>query len=236
MWDDKDLALLQQSLELLPKPFEPLDISAIDGFLVGVLLQPKPVPEAQWWPLLIDPESALETTMLVKPALASLQASVRRRHAWLDAAIEHRQWFDPLVYELEEDDASPSEAMLPWAAGFALALDHFEGLVSMHGDELTNALALIYRHFDPDDLEDADDLLEVIDSIEPASTLEEAVEDTVTATLLLADLSRPLANRSMAPGASRPGGATRPTSGGGRGGAVGGQGRGGAGRGGRRSR
>lgn len=207
MWDDNDLALLQQSLEGLAKPFEPLDVSAIDGFLVGVLLQPTPVPEADWWPLVIDPEATVPKAQHAHASLAELQACVRRRHAWLDAAIERRQWFDPLVFELEDEDATVCDAMLPWAAGFALALDRFPALAAMPGDEITNALALIYRNFDPDDLEDADDLLEVIDSIEPASTLDEAVEDAVTATLLLADVARPTADRSPARPAG-PGAAT----------------------------
>jgi uncharacterized protein len=54
-------------------------------------------------------------------------------------------------------------------------------------------LALIYVHFDPVDLEDADDVLAAIDELEPASDLAEAVEDLVTATLRLADISRPRA-------------------------------------------
>ena len=45
---------------------------------------------------------------------------------------------------------------------------------------------------DPDDLEDADELLEEIESLEPAVDLTEAVEGLVRATLLLADVSRPV--------------------------------------------
>jgi uncharacterized protein len=54
-------------------------------------------------------------------------------------------------------------------------------------------LALLYRHLDPDDLDDADELLDAMESLEPPATLEEAVEDLVQATLLLADVSRPVA-------------------------------------------
>ena len=53
------------------------------------------------------------------------------------------------------------------------------------------ALAVIYTHFDPDDLEDAEALLDAIEDNEPPQTLEEAVEDLVSASLCLADLSRP---------------------------------------------
>ena len=45
-----------------------------------------------------------------------------------------------------------------------------------------------------DDLEDADDLIEEIESLEPPADLSEAVEELVRATLLLADVSRPVEN------------------------------------------
>ena len=63
-------------------------------------------------------------------------------------------------------------------------------------------LALLYRHLDPQDLEDADVLLEEIDSLEPPEDLSESVEGLVRATLLLADIGRP-------PGAAAPRGAGR---------------------------
>ena len=40
-------------------------------------------------------------------------------------------------------------------------------------------LALIYLHFDPQDLEDADALQEMIDTLEPPADLGEAVQDIV---------------------------------------------------------
>ena len=52
---------------------------------------------------------------------------------------------------------------------------------------------MLYAHFDRDDLEDADDLRELIDDIAPPDSLDEAVEDLVRCTLLLADVSRPRA-------------------------------------------
>ena len=45
---DDEVSELEQLLDRLPAPLEPLDISALDGFLCGVLLQPQPVPAAQW--------------------------------------------------------------------------------------------------------------------------------------------------------------------------------------------
>jgi uncharacterized protein len=185
--NDNDLSDLERRLAALPPPLEPLDTSMLDGYLCGVLLQPVRVPESRWLPHVHDVDA--------RPAprtvdLAALQALVRRRHAELDDAIAGRRWFDPWVWELA-DDATPSETVLPWAAGFATALSLFPDLLAQHEDELVEPLALVYRHVPPDDLEDADALLAEIETLEPPADLGEAVEGLVRATLLIADVSRP---------------------------------------------
>jgi uncharacterized protein len=96
------------------------------------------------------------------------------------------------VFELD-DDSAPSAAVYGWVAGFATAMTFFPELQRLDAARLTEPLALIYRHLDPEDLEDADDLLEEIESLEPPATLTDAVEELVRATLLLADVSRPQA-------------------------------------------
>jgi uncharacterized protein len=58
---------------------------------------------------------------------------------------------------------------------------------------------VLYAAFDPDDLEDADELLAVIETLEPPARLEEAVEDLVRSVLLLADIARPRMARSGQP-------------------------------------
>ena len=45
---DADLARLQDLLDRVPAPLEPLDVMALDGYLCGVLLQPQPVPAERW--------------------------------------------------------------------------------------------------------------------------------------------------------------------------------------------
>jgi uncharacterized protein len=96
------------------------------------------------------------------PALQELQELVQRRHAELDQAIGQRDWFDPWIYQLD-DDAEPSECLLPWVAGFAAAMEAFPALMAMSDPELVEPLALLFMHFDPDDLEDADALAAVIE-------------------------------------------------------------------------
>lgn len=188
-WSDDDLDELQSLLDEVPTPLEPLDVSMLDGFLVAVILQPKPVPLSDWWRWVLDSEEG-------RPAPARYDARpllqlVQRREHDLRQAINDRQWFDPWVFELDED-ASASETVLPWVAGFALAADLFPALMNLDETELTEPLAQLYMHLDPEDLEDADALLVEIESLEPPEELDDAVESLVRASLLLADVSRPI--------------------------------------------
>lgn len=184
---EAEIETLQGLLDAVPAPLEPLDVSALDGYLCGVLLQPQAPPLAQWWPGVLDVEG--------RPApsafdAAPLQALVLRRHAELERAIARRDWFDPWVFELDEA-ASPSEALLPWVAGFAAAQERFPALMALAEPALVEPLALLYLHFDPADLEDAQALLEGIETLEPPQDLAEAVQDLVRALMLIADATRP---------------------------------------------
>ncbi len=173
-------------LDELPAP---PDISALDGFLVGVLLQPTPVPEAQWLRWVHDFDDGRPAAAGVD--LTAVHALVRRRHAELERAIAGRRWFDPWVFELEAaaDGVAtlPSEMVLPWIAGFAAALERFPALMAQAGTDAQEPLATLYANFDPADLEDADDLAALIEQLEPPQSAAEAVEDLVRCTLLLAD-------------------------------------------------
>ena len=199
---------LDRALDAWPPPAQPLDVVALDGYLCGVLLQPAPVPEAQWLAgMLQSPPGPGEAAA---PAAASawpggqasqrVAALVRRRHAELDAAIGARRWFDPWIFELDDPQLPPHASTLPWVAGFAAAMECFPGLMAQDEAQLLEPLAVLYAAFDPEDLEDAQALLEEIETLEPPATLQEAVEDLVTSVLRLADISRP----------DRPGVARRP--------------------------
>jgi uncharacterized protein len=185
--DDAALARLQTLLDELPAPLEPLDIAALDGFLCGVLLQPQTVPAERWLPWVSDLEGRPAPP---SPALTELQALLRSRHQEIDRAIGERQWFDPWIFQFE-DETSPSESVLPWVAGFAAAMDAFPALMALDEPELIEPLAMLYLHFDPDDLEDADALAAVIETLEPPAELAEAVQDIVRALMLMADVTRP---------------------------------------------
>jgi uncharacterized protein len=220
---------LQARLDQVPAPLEALDVSMLDGFLCGLLVQPRPVAAAQWLLHITDVDGR---ALPMRFNATRLHELALRRHGELQDAITRRQWFDPWVFELEEgddlevgDEASDDEddaglelagtdAVYPWVAGFATALELFPELMALDAQELTAPLALIYRHLGPDDLEDADELLAEIETLEPPADLSEAVEGLVRATLLLADVAQPVgaavkarlkasAGGSGAPGHSR---------------------------------
>ena len=189
---------LADTLERVPEPVQALDLSAVDGFLVGLALQPRgprrPSP-AQWMPWVFD-EAGRPWPPAVAQALDArrLQALVLARFQQLDALIEQRQWFDPWVLAPETPDAW-LEVVQPWVLGFATACGHWPELTEgpwAHEPEFTEGLAQLYQHLDPDDLEDAEALLAELDTLEPLETLDEAVESLVRGSLLMADVSRPL--------------------------------------------
>lgn len=185
---DAEIAELDAALSSIHAPFEPMDASAVDGYVCGVLLQPVTISPGQWLPLIFD----VEGRPVPRGAAAQrIEALVLRRHAELDRTIAARRWFDPWIFESDDPQAPPSMAQLPWVAGFAAALDRFPALSALDAPELVEPLAVLYAAFDPEDLEDADDLLAVIETLEPPATMADAAEDLVRSVLLLADVSRP---------------------------------------------
>lgn len=185
--EDRHIEQLQAQLDRVPAPLQPLDVSALDGFLCGVLLQPQPVDARDWQRWILDVDGRALPHGFDASRLCTL---LQRRHAALQGAIAARQWFDPWIFELDAA-ASVAESVLPWVAGFAAALEHFPALQRMDDAQLLEPLALLYLHFDADDLDDADALLQLIETLEPPSDLAEAVQDVVRSVMLLADVTQP---------------------------------------------
>lgn len=187
--DDAEIARLQDLLDALPPPLQALDVSALDGFLCGVLLQPNGIAPTRWLPWVFDIEGRALPEQIDTTALRGL---IMRRVAQLQQAIASRQWFDPWVFELDES-AAVGETVLPWVAGFAAAMDRFPQLLGVDDARLLEPLALLYLHFDADDLEDADALQQLIATLEPPQDLGEAVQGIVRSLMLIADVVHPAA-------------------------------------------
>jgi uncharacterized protein len=191
--DDREIDELQRLLDAVPPPLESLDVSALDGFLCGVIVQPRRIAVERWRPFVTDVDGR---TLPPEFDARRLHALVARREAELRGAIERREWFDPWVFELDTEpsaddrtDGGGSDAAYPWVAGFAAALETFPALLGNDESVLLEPLALLYRHLDAGDLEDGETLLAEIEALEPPVDLGAAVEELVRATLLLADVA-----------------------------------------------
>jgi uncharacterized protein len=201
--DDTEIERLQDLLDGLPPPLQALDVSALDGFLCAVLLQPNANDPARWLPLIFDIEGQALPEQVDTTALRDL---IMRRMAHLQWAIGSRQWFDPWVFELAEP-AAVGETVLPWVAGFAAAMDWFPQLLGIDDARLLEPLALLYLHFDADEVEEADALQQLIATLEPPQDLGEAVQDIVRSLMLIADVVHPVVS---APARKPPRRAPRP--------------------------
>jgi uncharacterized protein len=188
--NDLDLDSLRALLDELPAP---PSLAGLDGLLCGVLLQPGArIAEQRWMRLARDVEGRAPPASAAD-VVAAFEALVRQRHAELDAAIQARRWFDPWIeFEGAAEAAEPRAVCLPWAAGFASALEAFPALDALDSPALLPAYALIYQHFEPGSLDGEPALEAAIEAIEPPPDLAEAVQDLVQAVMLIADVSRPV--------------------------------------------
>ncbi|MBV9891169.1 MAG: UPF0149 family protein [Rhizobacter sp.] len=206
---EREIAELQALLDGVPAPLEPLDVSAVDGFLCGVLVQPEAIAPSRWLPFVTDVDGRALPRSFDSQRLHAL---VHRRADELRHAIERRGWFDPWVFEvdaaadddfgdyddadelddppdLEEEEHHAGAAVMPWVAGCTAALETFAALLGSDDPALTAPLALLYRHVGTETLDDAHALDAEIETLAAPADLAEAVEELVRATLLLADVA-----------------------------------------------
>ncbi len=96
---DREIDELQALLDAVPAPLEPLDVSSLDGFLCGVIVQPKRDRAGALAAL----RHRCRRPRRCRPASTRgpLHALVARRDAELRRAIARREWFDPWVFELD---------------------------------------------------------------------------------------------------------------------------------------
>jgi uncharacterized protein len=202
---DGEIGELDQILGAIPDERDPLDIDMMDGFLVGILLQPDPVSPSAWLPLIFDGEGH-------DPALSGDAAQERRavelitrRYQELAACIAARAPFDPIVFELEDERGEVIEgkdgimALAPWAAGFTNALNAFPALreAAESDEELAATMIGILRHLpiDPDagaELREAFDReQEDIDHDVPLADLDDALDELMSCVFEIADITIP---------------------------------------------
>jgi uncharacterized protein len=194
---DAEFDELSNLLAAAPAPLQPLDPLALDGYLAGVLVQPRVIGIDEWLPPALGATGARPLEALDPAWLGRVRALIERRRDALNAGISEDGWFDPLVVDLDrappaseyEPVQSPvSRALLPWAAGFHEALRCFPSLESIDDDAVPLSLARIERHLPPEG--DADrEAIAALDRERPLPDVDAAVEDLVGAVVALWDLT-----------------------------------------------
>ena len=103
---DAEFDELDELLAITPEPLEPLDASMLDGYLAGVLVQPRLIPIEEWLPPIFDYEGRALPDDVDPDWLARIRALAERRFASLNQSMLEQGWFYPVVLDLDAEEAS----------------------------------------------------------------------------------------------------------------------------------
>lgn len=201
---DAEFAELDDLLQQTPEPLQPVDAVMLDGFLCGVLVQPRLLSSEEWLPYVFDFDGQPLPDTADADWRERTTAMVLRRHGALNRAMVEDGWFDPLVLEFDEEHPpeppadgevdplaglSPiSQSLMPWVAGFQHAALSFPELSEMPDDAVMAALARLYRHL-PAESDEEREVVALLDREHPLETLDEAMEELVVTVADLYDLT-----------------------------------------------
>lgn len=101
---DAEFDELDDLLAATPAPLEALDASMLDGYLCGVLVQPRVIPIEEWLPPIFDYDGRPLPDDADPVWLARVRALVERRFASLNQSMLEQGWFYPVVLDLDADD------------------------------------------------------------------------------------------------------------------------------------
>ena len=209
--NDAEFAELDELLAQTPAPLQALDASMLDGYLCGVLVQPRLIEIEEWLPPIFDYDGG-ELPADADPAwLARIQELVLRRHAALNRSLAEHGWFDPVVLDLDAEAAAAAEAgetpeadaaddeqltpiartLLPWVAGFQHAALCFPELGELDDEGVMNAMARLYRHL-PAETAEEKEVVATLDREHPLKDIDDAIEDLVVNVADLYDLTTDL--------------------------------------------
>ena len=196
---DAELDELDALLAETPQPYRPLDAVMLDGYLCGVLVQPRRIEPEEWLPLVFDLDGAAFPASADAAWRARCEALIMRRHEALRQALLEDGDFDPLLAEIDADEPPevPPElrglgpislTLMPWVAGFEHAAVRFPELMALPDVDVQAALVRLYRHL-PASSDEEREVIALMDRELPLATLEEAIEDVVNAVADLAELT-----------------------------------------------
>jgi uncharacterized protein len=200
--NDKEIDQLDHQLADVPSGLEPLDVVMLDGYLCGVLVQPRLVPPEDWLPPVFDLEGRARPFDMNPEWFAGTRALIERRHAVLQRGLAEEGWFDPIlpqdapdVSEAEGEEAAAwgelpehSRLLSSWVAGFQYALSVFPDLEQQADDSADAVMDRLFRHLPPESDEHRAAMAAAAAS-HPVRNVEEAVTDLVSAVAELWELT-----------------------------------------------
>ncbi len=92
---------LDELLAGIPEPLEPLDIVMLDGFLCGVIVQPRLVEAEEWLPYVFDEGGHRWGEAEASPERLRAESLVLRRRTALGRSLAEFGSFDPFILEPE---------------------------------------------------------------------------------------------------------------------------------------
>lgn len=188
---DAEIAELDELLSRTPEPLVPLDVSMLDGYLCGVLVQPVLLNPEQWLPAIFDAGGGALSEAVDAAWLARVRELAIRHHAALNRSLVDLGGFEPLIFEYDAPPSGDEEAVAafaaasavsraitPWAFGFELALTKFPALDELDDPDVGDAIDAILRHLPAEDGEERRRQIR-LDAVRPLATLDAAIEDLV---------------------------------------------------------
>ena len=210
--NDTEIAELDELLATTPKPLSPLDASMLDGYLCGVIVQPRLIEVDEWLPNIFDYDGGLLPEEVDTVWYERVRDLVIRRHGALNRQLVEDSWFDPVVLDLEEEAMEPepapadesaedkadresyealslvSRTLMPWVAGFQHAALCFPELSESQDDAVHAAMARLYRHL-PAETAEEKEVVATLDREYPLKDLDDAIEELVVSVADIADLT-----------------------------------------------
>lgn len=197
---DAELDELDALLAATPAPLQPLDVSMLDGYLCGVLVQPVLIDAATWLAPIFDTEGASLPESPPPGWHERTTELLRRHHAALNRQLVEDGGFEPIVFELDPAVAADAPAaagtgaraafapLWPWVGGFEYAQACFPQLQDGADDAIGDLLDRLWRYLPAEDGEDLR-LISRLDQSHPVATLDAAIADLVLVVVELFDLT-----------------------------------------------
>jgi uncharacterized protein len=209
---ESEFSELDELLATTPAPLQALDASMLDGYLCGVLVQPRLIEIDEWLPNIFDYDGGVLPADVDQTWLARIRELVERRHGALNRAMVEDGWFDPVVLDLDEatepaavpadETAEQAEArttfegmslisrtLMPWVAGFQHAALCFPELSEMDNDAVMAAMARLYRHL-PAETAEEKEIVATLDREHPLKDVDEAIEELIVTVADLCELTQ----------------------------------------------